>query len=66
MKGFIMFGFIKTAVLGGLLFLFPIVFVVAIIGKSLEITIKVSVALAGLLPCAPPSLPLGGGRGGWG
>jgi len=44
-----MFGFIKTTILGGLLFLFPIVFVVAIIGKALEITYKVAAPLAGLL-----------------
>jgi uncharacterized membrane protein len=49
MKGFIMFRFIRTTVLGGLLFLFPIVFVVAIIGKALEITNKLSAPLAGLL-----------------
>jgi uncharacterized membrane protein len=50
MKGFIMFRFIRTTVLGGLLFLFPLVFIIAIIGKALEITNKLSVALAGLLP----------------
>jgi uncharacterized membrane protein len=49
MKGFIMFRFIRTTVLGGLLFLFPIVFVVAIIGKSLEVTNRLSAPLAGLL-----------------
>jgi len=50
MEGFIMFGFIRTTVLGGLLFLFPIVFIVAIIAKALEITNKLSAPLAGLLP----------------
>jgi len=50
MKGFIMFGFIRTRILGGLLFLFPIVMVIAIIGKALEITNKLSAPLAGLLP----------------
>lgn len=45
-----MFSFIKTTVLGGLLFLFPIVFIIAIIGKALEITNKLSAPLAGLLP----------------
>jgi len=45
-----MFGFIRTTVLGGLLFLFPIVFIVAIIAKALEITNKLSAPLAGLLP----------------
>jgi uncharacterized membrane protein len=49
MKGFIMFRFIKTTVLGGLLFLFPIVFIAAIIGKALEVTNKLSAPLAGLL-----------------
>ncbi len=44
-----MFGFIRTTVLGGLLFLFPIVFIVAIIGKALEITNKISARLTGLL-----------------
>jgi uncharacterized membrane protein len=50
MKGFIMIGFMRTTVLGGLLFLFPIVFVVAILGKALEVTNKLSAPLAGLLP----------------
>lgn len=50
MEEFIMFGFIRTTVLGGLLFLFPIVFIVAIIAKALEITNKLSAPLAGLLP----------------
>ena len=45
-----MFGFIRTTILGGLLFLFPIVFVVAILGKALEVTNKLSAPLAGLLP----------------
>ncbi len=42
-----MFGFIRTTVLGGLLF--PIVFIVAIIGKALEISNKISARLTGLL-----------------
>jgi uncharacterized membrane protein len=50
MEGVIMFVFIRTTVLGGLIFLFPIVFVVAIIGKALEITNKLFAPLAGLLP----------------
>jgi uncharacterized membrane protein len=50
MKGFIMVSFMRTTVLGGLLFLFPIVFVVAILGKALEVTNKLSAPLAGLLP----------------
>jgi uncharacterized membrane protein len=50
MKGFIMFGFIKTTILGGLLFLIPIVFIGVIIGKALEITNKLSAPLAGLFP----------------
>ena len=45
-----MFRFISTTILGGLLFLFPVVFIVAIIGKALEITNKLSAPLAGLLP----------------
>jgi len=50
MKGSIMVGFMRTTVLGGLLFLFPIVFIVAILGKALEVTNKLSAPLAGLLP----------------
>jgi uncharacterized membrane protein len=50
MKGFIMVSFMRTTVLGGLLFLFPIVFVVAILAKALEVTNKLSAPLAGLLP----------------
>jgi uncharacterized membrane protein len=50
MKGFIMVSFMRTTVLGGVLFLFPIVFVVAILGKALEVTNKLSAPLAGLLP----------------
>jgi uncharacterized membrane protein len=45
-----MFTFIRTTVLGGLIFLLPIVFVVIIIGKALEITNKLFAPLAGLLP----------------
>jgi uncharacterized membrane protein len=45
-----MFTFIRTTVLGGLIFLLPIVFVVVIIGKALEITNKLFAPLAGLLP----------------
>ena len=45
-----MVGFMRTTVLGGLLFLFPIVFIVAILGKALEVTNKLSAPLAGLLP----------------
>ena len=44
-----MFSFIRTTVLGGLLFLFPVVFAAAIIGKALEVTNKVAAPLAGLL-----------------
>lgn len=44
-----MFGFLGTTILGGLFFLFPIVFAVAIIGKGLEFTNKVAAPLAGLL-----------------
>ncbi len=45
-----MVSFMRTTVLGGLLFLFPIVFVVAILAKALEVTNKLSAPLAGLLP----------------
>ena len=45
-----MLGFIRTTLLGGLLFLFPIVFIVVIFGKGLEITNKLSAPLAALLP----------------
>jgi len=44
-----MYRFIKTTVVGGLFFLFPIVFVIAIIGKALEITKKLAAPLASLL-----------------
>jgi hypothetical protein len=50
MDGFIMFGFIRTTILGGFLFLFPIVIGVTIIGKALEFINKLSAPLAGLLP----------------
>ena len=45
-----MVGFMRTTALGGLLFLFPIVFVVVIIGKAPEVTNKLSAPFAGLLP----------------
>lgn len=45
-----MFRFIRTTILGGLLFLFPVVISVAIIGKALEFINKLSAPLAGLLP----------------
>jgi uncharacterized membrane protein len=45
-----MFGFIKTTVLGGLLFLIPIVFIGVIISKALEVTNKLSAPLSSLLP----------------
>src|SRR5512143_4323247 len=51
-----MYRFIKTTVVGGLFFLFPIVFIVAIVGKALEITKKLAAPLAGLL-----SVDSGGG-----
>jgi uncharacterized membrane protein len=45
-----MFRFVRTTVLGGLLFLFPIVFVFFIFGKALDITNKVFAPLEKLLP----------------
>jgi uncharacterized membrane protein len=50
MKGTIMFRFIRTTLLGGLLFLFPIVFIFFIIGKALDITNKLFTPLEKLLP----------------
>jgi uncharacterized membrane protein len=50
MKGPIMFRFIRTTLLGGLLFLFPIVFVFFIFGKALDLTNKLFAPLEKLLP----------------
>jgi uncharacterized membrane protein len=45
-----MFRFIRTTVLGGVLFLFPIVFIVFIFGKALDTTNKLFTPLEKLLP----------------
>jgi len=44
-----MLRFLKTTVLGGILFLVPIVIFIAVIGKALQITSKFAIPIAGLL-----------------
>ena len=44
------FGFIKTMVLGGLLFLFPLVIVTAVVGKAFQVMRRVAEPLARVLP----------------
>lgn len=44
-----MFRFLKTTVLGGILFLVPIIIFIAIIGKALQITNKLATPIAELL-----------------
>lgn len=44
-----MLRFLKTTVLGGILFLVPIIVFIAIIGKALQITGKLAIPFAGLL-----------------
>ena len=44
-----MLRFLKTTVLGGILFLVPIIIFIAIIGKALKITNKLATPIAGLL-----------------
>ena len=44
-----MLRFLKTTVLGGILFLVPIIIFIAIIGKALQITNKLAIPIAGLL-----------------
>ncbi len=41
-----MSNFFKTTILGGIIFLVPIVFFIAIIGKALQVTIKIATPLA--------------------
>lgn len=45
-----MIRFIKTTVLGGILFLVPIVIFIAVIGKALELTDRVATPVAKVLP----------------
>jgi uncharacterized membrane protein len=45
-----MFQFLKTTVLGGILFLVPIVVFVAVIGKALQLTHKLAAPIASRLP----------------
>ena len=42
--------FVKTTIIGGVLFLVPIVIFIAVIGKALEVTNKLATPLAALLP----------------
>lgn len=44
-----MLRFLKTTVLGGMLFLVPIVLFIAIVGKALQITNKLAIPIAGIL-----------------
>lgn len=44
-----MFRVLKTTVLGGIVFLVPIIIFIAVIGKALELTHKLTTPLAGLL-----------------
>lgn len=44
-----MLRFLKTTVLGGILFLVPIIIFIAVIGKALQITNKLAIPIAGLL-----------------
>ncbi len=48
MKG--RFRFLKTTVIGGIIFLVPLIIIVAIIGKALEIMKKVAEPLSALIP----------------
>jgi uncharacterized membrane protein len=41
-----MSNFLKTTIIGGIIFLVPIVFFIAIIGKALQITVKIAIPLA--------------------
>jgi uncharacterized membrane protein len=45
-----MFRFLKTTILGGILFLVPIVIFIAVIGKALQLTHKLATPLARMLP----------------
>ncbi|MDH4039086.1 MAG: DUF502 domain-containing protein [Gammaproteobacteria bacterium] len=47
-----MFRFLKTTILGGVLFLVPIVIFLAVIGKALQLTHALAAPLARLLPVA--------------
>lgn len=42
--------FLKTTVIGGILFLVPVIFFIAVIGKALEITDEMATPLAAVLP----------------
>ena len=44
-----MLRFIKTTILGGILFLVPVIIFIAIIGKALQITNKLAIPISGLL-----------------
>ena len=45
-----MFRFLKTTILGGVLFLVPIVIFIAVIGKAIQLTDKLAAPIARLLP----------------
>jgi uncharacterized membrane protein len=44
------FGFIKTMILGGLLFLFPLVIVTAVVGKAFKLMLRVTEPLDEVIP----------------
>jgi len=48
-----MLQFMKTTVLGGIVFLVPVIIFIAIIGKALVLTRKITVPLADILPFGP-------------
>ena len=48
MKG--LFRFLKTTLIGGIVFLVPVIIIVAIIGKAFEIMKKVADPLSALIP----------------
>ena len=48
MKGQI--GFLKTTVIGGVIFLIPLIIIVAILGKAFQIMMRVAEPLSALVP----------------
>ena len=42
--------FLRTTLVGGIIFLIPLVFVVAVLGKALQITKSVAVPIGNLIP----------------
>ena len=48
MKG--LFDFVKATVVGGLIFLIPLVVIVFVVGKALRLSMRVAQPMAGVLP----------------